>query len=81
MRSRKRPTIPSSLVRLEKVIEPVRWARSWKVAVAVSPGAMSPSSTLASLSRLAPLTAAAGRLTLTALAGVLEVLRTITLAS
>ena len=84
MLSRNRPTTLSSLVvRFEKLIAPVRSARSRNVAVAVWPGRMVPSSTVCcdSSSRRAPEIEFLFSAIWTRLAGVIPVLRIVTLAS
>ncbi len=79
---RKRPTSESSLVvMLEKLIEPVRWARNRNRAVTVSPGASVRNSTRSSLSSCAPEMLSRFRLTLGRLAMVVDVFRSVTKAS
>ena len=79
---RKRPSTESSLVvRLEKVIAPVFWLRTRKVADRVSPGAMFPKSTRSGLSSKPPLTLFPFNSTLTRFATVEEVFRIVTTAS
>ena len=69
-----------SLVSCEKVIAPVRCARSRNSAVFVSPGRIVPSSATSGVpgSKMAPERLASGSVTLTRLAGVVLVLSSVT---
>ncbi len=79
MVKRNRPVTASlPVVRLEKLIAPVRCARTRNLAVAVCPGAMLPSWTVSGLPSTPPLRLFAGRLTLTRFTVVDEVLSSVT---
>jgi hypothetical protein len=80
--NRNRPVVAASpVVRFEKETAPVRCERTRQVAVADWPGARLPSSTVSSLSSTPPLMLAPPSVTLTWLATLADVFRTVTLAS